>query len=104
MADNNGKSGKEKKRLAFKAKGEAGYIDSKKRYELIMTLILFAVAAGIFVLGLALNKWEKRQYIHDHCGALRDPDGQVRDDLYHVFPLSVCDRKRSGRDSRERTP
>ncbi|MCR5428832.1 MAG: hypothetical protein K6F16_07555 [Lachnospiraceae bacterium] len=59
MADNNVKSGKEKKRLAFKAKGEVGYIDSKKRYELIMTLILFAVAAGIFVLGLALNKWEK---------------------------------------------
>ena len=47
------------KKMIFRPKGEVGYIDSKKRYELIMTLILFAVAAGIFVLGLALNKWEK---------------------------------------------
>ncbi len=57
--DNNSKSGKEKKRPVFKAKGEPGYINSKKRYELIMAISIFAVAAGIFVLGLALNKWEK---------------------------------------------
>ncbi len=48
-----------KKKLVFKAKGEVGYINSKKKYELIMALAIFAVAAAIFVIGLALNKWEK---------------------------------------------
>ncbi len=58
MNDQKTSEGKRKK-LVFKAKGEVGYIDSKKRYELIMALSLFAVAAAIFVIGLALNKWEK---------------------------------------------
>ncbi len=42
-----------------KGKGEAGYIAYKKKYELLFSIILFAVAAGIFILGLALNKWQK---------------------------------------------
>ncbi len=45
--------------LSIKAKGEPGYITSKKRIELTTAIILFLIAAGIFVLGLALNKWEK---------------------------------------------
>ena len=40
-------------------KGEAGYIDSKKKLELFMALALFFIAAAIFVIGLALNKWQK---------------------------------------------
>ncbi len=65
MAENNNVNANEtkektgRKKPAFKAKGEAGYIDSKKKYELIMALAIFAVAAAIFVIGLALNKWEK---------------------------------------------
>lgn len=40
-------------------KGEHGYINQRKKKQLIKTLIMFFIAASIFVLGLALNKWEK---------------------------------------------
>ena len=43
----------------IKAKGEVGYIASKKRIELLTAVLIFAAAVAIFVLGLALNKWEK---------------------------------------------
>ncbi len=40
-------------------KGEPGYIAYKKKVELLFSVTLFLIAAGIFILGLALNKWEK---------------------------------------------
>ncbi|MCR5685728.1 MAG: hypothetical protein K6G81_09985 [Lachnospiraceae bacterium] len=40
-------------------KGEPGYIAYKKKVELMFSVTLFLIAAGIFILGLALNKWEK---------------------------------------------
>lgn len=40
-------------------RGEYGYIDTQKKKQLIKTIIAFLIAAGIFVLGLALNKWQK---------------------------------------------
>ncbi|MBR4724465.1 MAG: hypothetical protein IK071_01660 [Lachnospiraceae bacterium] len=42
-----------------KGKGEAGYISFVKKKELLISIILFLAAAGIFILGLALNKWQK---------------------------------------------
>lgn len=42
-----------------KSKGEAGYIAYRKKYELLFSLTLFLIAVGIFILGLALNKWQK---------------------------------------------
>ncbi len=47
------------KTFKIKSKGEAGYIAYLKKTELIISLVIFAAAAGIFVLGLALNKWQK---------------------------------------------
>ena len=73
--------------LGLKAKGVAGYIDSKKRFELLMALVLLIIAAGIFVMGLALNKWEKGN-IFTVIAALfvqrRDPDGPLYDYIYTV--------------------
>lgn len=43
----------------IKAKGEVGYIDCKKKLELLTAVLILACAAAVFVLGLALNKWEK---------------------------------------------
>lgn len=41
------------------SKGQHGYINHRKKAQLTKTLIMFLVAAAIFVLGLALNNWEK---------------------------------------------
>lgn len=40
-------------------KGEHGYIRYRKKVQFIKSLTMFLVAAAIFILGLALNKWEK---------------------------------------------
>lgn len=40
-------------------KGEYGYIDSEKKKQLRRTIIAFSISAAIFILGLALNKWQK---------------------------------------------
>lgn len=40
-------------------KGNPGYIDARKRAQLLKTILLFGIAAAIFVLGLALNHWQK---------------------------------------------
>ena len=40
-------------------KGEPGYIAYKKKVELLFSVTLFLIAAGLFILGLALNNWEK---------------------------------------------
>lgn len=40
-------------------KGEHGYIEYRKKVQFLKTLIMFLIAASIFILGLALNKWEK---------------------------------------------
>lgn len=48
-----------RKQKQVKAKGEVGYIAFKKRLELMTTIFIFLIAVAIFVLGLALNKWDK---------------------------------------------
>lgn len=40
-------------------KGEHGYINQRKKRQLMVTLIMFFIAAATFILGLALNKWDK---------------------------------------------
>ena len=40
-------------------KGTRGYINARKKFALICTLVSFGVAAGVFVLGLFLNNFEK---------------------------------------------
>ena len=40
------------------SKGEHGYIKSKKQSKLRQTILMFSIAASIYVIGLALNKWE----------------------------------------------
>lgn len=40
-------------------KGQHNYIDIRKMAQLKKTILLFLLAAAIFILGLALNKWEK---------------------------------------------
>lgn len=40
-------------------KGERGYINTQKRRRLLKTALYFIIAAGIFLLGLCLNKFEK---------------------------------------------
>ncbi|MBE5961326.1 MAG: hypothetical protein E7256_08060 [Lachnospiraceae bacterium] len=40
------------------SKGEHGYIDRRKRQQLLRTIIMFSIAAAIYITGLALNKWE----------------------------------------------
>lgn len=51
--------GKENKGLlgiGYRAKGEAGYITFKKRFELFMTLSILVVAAIIFIVGIIITK------------------------------------------------
>lgn len=40
-------------------KGQPGYINAQKRRRLLKTVLYFLAAAGIFLLGLCLNKFEK---------------------------------------------
>lgn len=40
-------------------KGAPGYIDVRKKAQLYKTILMFGIAAAIFVLGLALNQWQK---------------------------------------------
>ncbi len=40
-------------------KGTLGYINARKKFAFLCTLVSFGVAAGIFVLGLVLNNFEK---------------------------------------------
>lgn len=40
-------------------RGEHGYIDSQKKKRLMWTIVWIAIAAAIFILGLALNKFSK---------------------------------------------
>lgn len=47
---------KKKKKIL---KGDYGYINNEKKKQLIRSIVAFLIAAGIFVLGLALNKWQK---------------------------------------------
>lgn len=44
---------------SVKVKGEVGYISYMKKRQFWRTVLMFGIAIGIFVLGLALNKWEK---------------------------------------------
>ncbi len=39
-------------------KMEYGYLKRTRRFHILMILLMVALGAGIFVLGLALNKWE----------------------------------------------
>ena len=41
-------------------KGSFEYIKQRKKRQLSLTLLMFGIALGIFVLGLALNKFDKR--------------------------------------------
>ncbi len=43
----------EKKRK-YKMKGEFGYIDFMKKFNFLLTLILFIIAAGLFIIGLCV--------------------------------------------------
>lgn len=40
-------------------KGEHGYIKYRKKVQFLKSLVMFLIAAAIFILGLALNDWEK---------------------------------------------
>lgn len=50
---------KEKKKKAKPSKGTFGYIAYRKKRALLNTIIMFMIAAAIFILGLCLNKFEK---------------------------------------------
>ncbi len=41
------------------SKGEHGYIRMRKKAQLIKTIAMFSIAAAIFIIGLALNDWNK---------------------------------------------
>lgn len=58
---------KEKKR-AFRQKGEPGYIAFMKKFNLLITLVLFALAIGIFITGLLI--FESKANICSIIGAL----------------------------------
>ena len=47
------------KKNGRKYKGEAGYISFQKKLNLILTLILFGLAAGIFLTGYIINDYNK---------------------------------------------
>lgn len=57
----------EKKR-SFKLKGEFGYINFMKKFNFLLTLILFAIAAGLFIIGLCV--FESKANILTIIGAL----------------------------------
>ncbi len=41
------------------SKGEHGYISKRKKAQLIKTILYFVISASIFIIGLALNDWDK---------------------------------------------
>ncbi|MDD5935080.1 MAG: hypothetical protein PUC65_05845 [Clostridiales bacterium] len=40
------------------SKGEHGYIKNRKKAQLLKSILMFGIAAAIYVIGLALNKWQ----------------------------------------------
>lgn len=50
---------KEQSKKKRPGKGEQGYLNAQRKYRFIKTALYFLIAAGIFLLGLCLNKFEK---------------------------------------------
>ncbi|MCR5322398.1 MAG: hypothetical protein K6E85_03885 [Lachnospiraceae bacterium] len=77
-----------------KGKGEAGYISYMKKKELLFSIVLFAAAAGIFVLGLALNKWQKGNVFTIIAALLIIPMARFLTQFILLFPFrSVTDEE-----------
>ena len=73
----------------IKAKGERGYISFMKKRTLIRTLIMFGVAAAVFVAGLALNKWEKGNVFTIIACVLVIPAARVMTSFILFFPFKT---------------
>lgn len=71
------------------AKGSYGYINARKKFALICTLLSFGVAAGIFVLGLALNNWEKGNVFTIVAAVLVIPAAKFLVSLIMFFPYKT---------------
>ncbi len=77
-----------------KGKGEAGYISYMKKKELMFSIILFLVAAGIFILGLARNKWQKGNIFTIIAAVMIIPMARFMTQFILLFPFrSVSDEE-----------
>ena len=86
------KNDRKDRKPAVKVKGEAGHIAFMKKRELLFSLAIFFAAAAIFILGLALNKWQKGNIFTVIAAVLVIPMARFITQFILLFPFrSVSD-------------